>query len=249
MYTLQGTRRPSVDAAVARFAQDLDPIESPSSVTQKFQAFIEGFGFSSASCTTIPVAGSLSRDCVLMSTRPPEWTADYLRRDYLKTDPVARRVLHDRRAFAWSAAGSHDHWSSRERAVMQRRADLDMREGFVVPVFESTGNTGVVSMAGSKPRLDVAARGALTLASVYIYNKLHSLRRRGEHADGIGLTGREIEVLQWLATGKSDWEIGTILGISGRTVNYHAENIRRKLGVGTRMQAVVAALERGKLRR
>jgi DNA-binding CsgD family transcriptional regulator len=249
MFTIgAGPRSAGADPEIARLVQALDPLDSAASVAATFQSFIEVFGFSSASCTTVPASGPLSLGCVLMSTRPAEWTADYVRRDYLKNDPVARQVLRDRRPFAWSAGGKQGHLSKRERAVMRRRADLRMREGFVVPIFESTGNTGVVSIAGSKPRLDEAARGALTLASVYIYNKLHALRRAA-FGDASRLTGREMEVLHWLATGKSDWEIGRILGVSGKTVNYHAENIKRKFGVGTRIQAVVAAMQQGKLRR
>jgi LuxR family transcriptional regulator, quorum-sensing system regulator LasR len=56
---------------------------------------------------------------------------------------------------------------------------------------------------------------------------------------------REGQVLGWIAAGKSDWAIGRILNISGKTVNFHVENAKRKFGVGTRVQAVVAALRRG----
>ena len=59
------------------------------------------------------------------------------------------------------------------------------------------------------------------------------------------VTARESEVLAWVAAGKSDWAIGRILSISGKTVNFHVENAKRKLGVGTRVQAVVAAMRSG----
>ena len=59
------------------------------------------------------------------------------------------------------------------------------------------------------------------------------------------MTARESEVLGWVAVGKSDWAIGQILNISGKTVNFHVENAKRKLGVGTRVQAVVAAMRNG----
>jgi len=59
------------------------------------------------------------------------------------------------------------------------------------------------------------------------------------------VTRRESQVLGWIAAGKSDWAIGRILNISGKTVNFHVENAKRKFGVGTRVQAVVAALREG----
>lgn len=61
------------------------------------------------------------------------------------------------------------------------------------------------------------------------------------------LTEREITCLKWIAEGKSDWQIGVILSISAKTVNYHVENAKRKLGVATRIQAVVVAIRSGAL--
>jgi DNA-binding CsgD family transcriptional regulator len=56
-----------------------------------------------------------------------------------------------------------------------------------------------------------------------------------------------MQILSWIATGKSDWQIGQILEISNKTVNYHAENLKRKYGVATRIQVVVAALRDGQI--
>jgi len=57
-----------------------------------------------------------------------------------------------------------------------------------------------------------------------------------------GLTAREREVLDWLAGGKTDRDIGDILGISPRTVHKHLQRIYEKLGVETRTAAVVRGL-------
>jgi DNA-binding CsgD family transcriptional regulator len=59
------------------------------------------------------------------------------------------------------------------------------------------------------------------------------------------VTPRESQVLGWVAAGKSDWAIGQILRISKKTVNFHVENAKRKFGVGTRIQAVIAAMHKG----
>ncbi len=55
------------------------------------------------------------------------------------------------------------------------------------------------------------------------------------------LTPREREIISWVALGKSDWQIGRILMISPKTVNYHVETAKRKLGAATRGQAVAIA--------
>jgi DNA-binding NarL/FixJ family response regulator len=55
------------------------------------------------------------------------------------------------------------------------------------------------------------------------------------------LTGREAEVLSWLAKGKTNRDIADILGMSPRTVNKHLEHIFEKLGVETRTAAAALA--------
>jgi DNA-binding NarL/FixJ family response regulator len=58
----------------------------------------------------------------------------------------------------------------------------------------------------------------------------------------LGLTTREAEVLLWIARGKSNRDIGQILGMSPRTVNKHLEQIYVKLGVENRAAAAAIAV-------
>jgi DNA-binding NarL/FixJ family response regulator len=55
--------------------------------------------------------------------------------------------------------------------------------------------------------------------------------------NGARLTGRETEVLHWLADGKSNAEIAAILGLAVGTVKRHVENLLAKLGVENRTAA------------
>lgn len=57
------------------------------------------------------------------------------------------------------------------------------------------------------------------------------------------LTRREAEILYWLTQGKTNWEVATILGITGKTVGKHLEHIFAKLGVENRTSAVRMAGE------
>jgi len=61
------------------------------------------------------------------------------------------------------------------------------------------------------------------------------------------LTPRQLEVLAWVQEGKSAWEIGRILRISGRSVDGHLRRIYERLGVGTRLAAVLRARDLGLL--
>src|ERR1043166_8798979 len=69
--------------------------------------------------------------------------------------------------------------------------------------------------------------------------------------DGAGprreLTLREREVLQWIAAGKSSWDVSVILGISERTVNWLISRAGRKLNAVNRTHAVVNAIRAGQI--
>jgi LuxR family maltose regulon positive regulatory protein len=64
------------------------------------------------------------------------------------------------------------------------------------------------------------------------------------HRD-LTLTGRELDVLELLGTWLTVAEIGARLGISPNTVKSHAGSAYRKLGAGSRREAVFAARRAG----
>jgi DNA-binding NarL/FixJ family response regulator len=55
------------------------------------------------------------------------------------------------------------------------------------------------------------------------------------------LNDREVEVLTWVARGKTSSEIAQIVGLTKRTVDFHIDNARTKLGAATRTEAVIKA--------
>jgi len=57
------------------------------------------------------------------------------------------------------------------------------------------------------------------------------------------LTPREAEVLLWVAQGKSNGEVGTILNISDNTSKIHLARVFQKLHVETRTAAAIVAIE------
>ena len=64
----------------------------------------------------------------------------------------------------------------------------------------------------------------------------------------LGLSRRETEILGWIVHGKSNPEIAAILSLSVRTIHKHVEHIYLKLGVESRLAAMLVALEHIKCR-
>ena len=69
--------------------------------------------------------------------------------------------------------------------------------------------------------------------------------REGDKLDENSLTEREVEILQYMALGKTNQDIADELYLSERTVRTHVTNILAKLGLSNRTQAVLYALREG----
>ncbi|WP_029616858.1 response regulator transcription factor [Pseudorhizobium marinum] len=82
-------------------------------------------------------------------------------------------------------------------------------------------------------------------ADEFLFRLTGSSQRAGADVlrQHFSLTLRESEVLEWIAKGKSNRDIGDILGLSARTVNKHLEQIYVKLGVENRASAAVKAAQ------
>src|SRR5580704_10322678 len=71
--------------------------------------------------------------------------------------------------------------------------------------------------------------------------RLAGVARTGLWPKGLGLNDREVEVLTWVARGKTSVEVAQIVGLTKRTVDFHIDNARAKLGAATRTEAAIKA--------
>jgi DNA-binding CsgD family transcriptional regulator len=232
--------------AAFELALALNTETCPEAVARQFQRFIETCGFSSAVCLILDPTRPLSLDDVLMSTRPQAWLDSYVAEGQMSADPVLAAAGRYFAPFAWSDVIDMRQLGPKERRVMASAAEYGMQEGFVVPICDVRHQTGLVSLAGPARTLSTEDRATFALASVFVHQRLVALRRL-RSVSAVSLTKRELEIVRWVAAGKSDWQIGKILTISAKTVNYHVENVKRKFGVASRTQAVLAAVRHGGL--
>ena len=239
-------KRSSLEISTLEFVSTLESNSSVERIGAAFHDFIVSLGFTNAACITLPEAGELTPDNILMNSRPDEWSSEYIIRDCVRSDPMVRELFQTYHPFAWSDVTNKRLLQKPETDVMALAQEFEMDCGFVVPIFDTSGNTGLISIAGLGVTMSDQLRGALSLASTYVHNRLCTMKRKSRE-DEVRMTARELEVLKWISAGKSDWQIGQILSISAKTVNYHVENVKRKFGVATRIQAVVAAMRQGKL--
>jgi LuxR family quorum sensing-dependent transcriptional regulator len=220
------------------FIEQLDQKSSAVAVMGEMERVLQPFGIGKI------LIGGLS-ECdfahdIFATCWPRDYLNLYIRKQYIRFDPVARRCRKSAQPFEWRASDFDRAAEPQAAEVMRQAAEYGMAHGFMVPIHGPDGFEGCVAMSGDHLDLTVRNKSVIHLIAQYGYERVRSLVGR-EPAKPV-LTAREQEVLAWVASGKSAWEIGEILKIAKRTVDEHAQTAFRKLGAVNRTHAVAIAL-------
>ena len=185
----------------------------------------------------------------LRSNYSSEWRERYDRKRFVDVDPVVGHCMTSSLPIVWEPATFAE---PAQRAMYEEASAFGIRSGVTLPVHGPQGEFGVLSFA-SDAEPDEAFRKSvaevlpgLSLIRDYAFASSAKFRvQESRQESAPRLTRRELEVLQWVAAGKSSWEIARITSCSEATVNFHLANVRQKFGVNTRQQAVVKAIALG----
>ena len=206
--------------------------------------FSQRFGLSHGALVNLPGPGEQLKDTALYLSCPPEWRQRYFEKNYFLDDPAALHIERSLDPYTWGDVLDCPDYTTAQRRIIYEASEFGMHAGLVVPLVGPGMRPAIIELAGPNPDLGTREKANLRLASLSTHSRLKALwkPRRGALPQ---LSHREREVLQWVAVGKSDWEIGEILSISEKTVNAHIENIKRKYGVTSRIHAVVKGMTNG----
>jgi DNA-binding CsgD family transcriptional regulator len=133
-------------------------------------------------------------------------------------------------------------------------APLGVRHQIAFTLPEVSGRIVAIALSRGDSDFSDAERDFLNRARPYIIQAYRNAIAHSElayrspvvHAAALveaGLTGREAEVMRLVATGGSNREVASQLGVSPRTVQKHLERSFRKLGAATRAEATARARE------
>ncbi len=238
--------RKSLDQTLS-FLRSLDRTASADDVARLLVTELADLGVTHVMAGTVPTRGTPSRQQnahVFLNTFPTDWGRRYLARGYAFKDPTVRRLSTHQGPFAWGETRATCRDDPEGQRVMDEAADFRLRDGITIPLVTLDGEVAGFSVSGEHLGFDPAERPTLQLIATYAFG--HLLRLRGsDKAERAKLAPREREALQWAAEGKTDWEIGEVMGISTHGVDFHLRSARSKLGTTNRTQAVAIALRRG----
>jgi DNA-binding CsgD family transcriptional regulator len=211
----------------------------PASIAD-FQRTIGSLGFTASACGAWVGAGTQRATRFFFIDWPQDWHDLYMSRGWLAQDFIVAEACRRMAPFCWDDVRAERVLSSAEEEVHAAARAYGWTDVFAVPVHGPAGYQGLVTMA-SKARgsLSPQDKAALHVMALTIHERCRSAVGFG-NLDGppVKLSKRELESMQWVAAGKTDWEISQLLGVTAATVHFHVERAKKKLDTKTRAQAV-----------
>jgi LuxR family quorum sensing-dependent transcriptional regulator len=231
------------------FVQRLQKLTSYDDICRHVITELEWFGFTHVSSISLPGPGREATECILMNTRPREYIDRYIEKNYVVRDPVVTELRRTVNPFSWSDVRGRRDLSKSQKAILDEGREFAAHDGLTIPIVNLSGSMSLFCPCGLEPNLSERARAALEIIGIYADQALKRAILQGQREEPAHtpLTPREREIMQWVATGKTDDEIGDILSIGATTVTSHVENAKQKLDTFRRTYAVVQAIRLGEI--
>jgi LuxR family quorum-sensing system transcriptional regulator SolR len=180
----------------------------------------------------------------IFDTYPEGWMKHYQESRFIDVDPTVREGMNSSGLIIWpeATANAPQLWADAR--------EFGLRVGVAHSSWAAHGVYGLLTLARSAESLTQSETDMLTVQASWLANLSHALMSEWlvpklAPEACVELTPRECEVLCWTGEGKTACEIGQILNISERTVNFHVNNVLLKLNATNKVQAVVKAIALG----
>ena len=186
-------------------------------------------------------------EIVMLNDYPEIWQKRYQDNNSLQVDPTVRQGAASLDAFAWS---NGDDPLDPAAAFWEDARLHDITCGVSLPALAANSVRGMLTLTRGGTRLDPLELRArwpqlLWLGQVAHHGLAREMLARWRATSREALSGREVEILRWVAEGHTNRQIAARFNITERTVNFHLNNAMTKLDVGNRTAAAVRAVVLG----
>ena len=183
----------------------------------------------------------------LVSSFPSSFSQFYIDHRLSDEDPLVRHARLTNVPFFWSDSEEADLQIDPQERVPKEAVKYGIRSGFTIPIHAGYNKFASLTFAGpvakGPSRADIlSASNSIQLTALQLHTRFTLGASARKVATGPSLTCRQRQCLTWSARGKTMSETGIILGISPRTVLFHLQDARSRLGAQTITQAVAEAI-------
>ena len=181
---------------------------------------------------------------------PVPWAKHFIAKGLYEHDPILQASLTSNVGFAWADVPRMIRITGRQRIILDNAARNGMGDGYTVPANIPGEYYGSCSFATKRGVAAPVTNFPLAhLIGAFAYQAARRLKHEGFplRERPSRLTPRQRDCLLWAIRGKTDWEIGRILGLSEETVSKHLDMARDRYDVTKRLPLAVHAIFDGQI--
>ena len=174
---------------------------------------------------------------------PGGWEQELLDRHDVGADPVHLASQRTNAGFRWEELGELVRLTPAQRNILERSSHHGLGPGFTIPANVPGEPSGSCSFAVARGRtLPMDWLMGAELIGIHAFRAARRICGFAALESVPRLSKREHQCLRLVAAGKTDWEIGQILGISSETVHQYVKRARAAYDVVSRAQLVAGGL-------
>lgn len=184
---------------------------------------------------------------IMLNNYSASWQRRYANENYLGVDPTVAHGMRSTMLLVWS----EDVFTAC-RPFWEDARGHGLHVGLAQSCYDARGIGGLLSLARSDDQLSTKELLQIQLKMAWLVQVAHEGLSRLlvptylPEAE-VALTLRETEVLRWTADGRTSSEVSEIMRISERTVNFHVNNVLKKLNATNKTAAAIKAAVLGLL--
>jgi DNA-binding CsgD family transcriptional regulator len=232
---------------VTKFIETFNQTNTEVELNHALMAFSQAMGFNQYRFALM-VPQSLTRPKAIIFSRCNEaWVNRYGKENMLSRDPVIYLAMQRLLPIYWQDLHLEPILPDGALALMAEAKACGLHDGVSFPFRGAGGESGILSFITEDDGLDIKmVSPILRWVTDYIFNA--GIRVVSSTERTPALSAREVECLFWASEGKTAEEMGEILSLSARTVNYHIREAVQKTNSVNRYQAIAKAAMGGLLR-
>jgi LuxR family quorum-sensing system transcriptional regulator CciR len=191
-----------------------------------------------------------STNVIQFNNYPEPWSRHFIESGLYADDPILKACAVSNIGFSWADVPHLIDITPKQKLILEEAANQGLIEGFTIPVNIPGEFSGSCSFAARRS-LDLPQDYLLVaqLIGAFAFNAARRLKKIGlvYPMQIRNLTQRQRDCLIWAIRGKTDWEIGRILGLNEETVSRHLDMARARYGVTKRLPLAVHAIFDGQI--
>lgn len=185
----------------------------------------------------------LPEQSLIVTNYPADFVKYYLENHQYVFDPVYEVSEQLDRPFEWDEIATIVPLDAVQVALFEKAREHGLNHGVTVPLHVPGKPRASCTFASSQAvRTTPDLKVVLQIIASFGFNVALRLSQPDSRGSKHRLTRREAECTTLVALGKTDWEIGKILGLGASTVKYFVSEAKKRYGVYKRSELVARAL-------